>query len=134
MSWSNEALAVLAEKQANWTVTREEKCICIKNSEGIDAFVYAGNRQLIAEIVLFAQEQVKDIAALNEMILRSHHMLPLTAVCLQDIAGESYYVAFGALSVDSKDAVVLEEIETLFDNVGEFLELYSQQLTNGVTE
>lgn len=133
MSWNNDSIVTLAKQQPDWTVEQEGECLSITSDDGLDAFVYTGTQQIIAEVALFPMSEVKDPAALNELILRTHHILPLTAICLKEIAGESYYVAFGALSVDSKDSVVLEEIETLFSNVGEFLELYAEQLTQGVT-
>ncbi len=132
MSWNKESIVGLARLQPDWTVEQEGDCLSISNDEGVDAFVYAGSQQLIAEVALFPQSQVKDTVVLNEMILRSHHILPLTAICLKEIAGQSYYVAFGALSIESKESVIIEEIETLFNNVGEFLELYAEHLLEGV--
>lgn len=129
MSWSNTSLKELAEAQANWVVEAEGDCLTISNDEGIDAFVYVGNQQIIVETALFPAGDVTDVAALNGLILRSHHLLPLTAICISPIGDEEYYIAFGALSVDSKDSVVIEEIETLFANTGEFLDLYNQHLT-----
>lgn len=129
MSWSNTTLKELAEKQANWVVEAEGDCLTISNDEGIDAFVYVGNQQIIVETALFPADDVTDVAALNGLILRSHHLLPLTAICINKIGNDDYYIAFGALSVDSKDSVIIEEIETLFANTGEFLDLYNQYLT-----
>ena len=128
MAWSNDALKTLAESQPAWVVEPEGDCLSISNDEGIDVFVYVGDRQILVETALFPSATVSDTAALNELILRTHHLLPLAAICINKIAGEEYYVAFGALSVDSKDSVVVEEIETLFANVGEFLELYNEHL------
>ena len=128
MAWSNATLKILAESQSTWVVESEGDCLSISNDEGIDAFVYVGSRQILVETALFPSAIVSDTAALNELILRTHHLLPLAAICINKIAGEEYYVAFGALSVDSKDSVVVEEIETLFANVGEFLELYNEHL------
>lgn len=129
MTWSNKSLKELAESQPSWVVEAEGECLTISNDEGIDAFVYVGAQQVIVEAALFPASDVKDVNALNDLILRSHHLLPLTAICINEIAEQDYYVAFGALSVDSKDSVIIEEIETLFANTGEFLDLYSQFLT-----
>ena len=134
MTWNNEALKALADAQPTWVAEQEGDCLSISNDEGIDAFVYVGGRQILVETALFPVASVTDTAALNELILRSHHLLPLTAICINTIAGEEYYIAFGALSVDSKDSVVVEEIETLFANVGEFLELYNEHLHGDVTK
>jgi uncharacterized protein YjfI (DUF2170 family) len=128
MTWSNKSLKELAESQPSWVVEAEGECLTISNDEGIDAFVYVGSQQVIVEAALFPASDVKDVNALNELILRSHHLLPLTAICINKIAEQDYYIAFGALSVDSKDSVIIEEIETLFANTGEFLDLYSQYL------
>ena len=125
MSWSNETLKTLAESQSAWVVESEGNCISISNDEGVDAFVYVGSEQILVEAVLFPAAAVSDVAELNAMILRTHHLLPLTAIYINKLAGEEYYVAFGSLSVDSKESVVVEEIETLYSNVGEFLELYN---------
>lgn len=129
MTWSNNSLKTLAENQPNWVIEAEGDCLTISNDEGIDAFVYAGDQQIIVETALFPAADVKDAAELNALILRSHHLLPLTAICINQIAGQDYYIAFGALSVDSKESVIIEEIETLFANTGEFLDLYNQFLT-----
>lgn len=129
MTWSNTSLKTLAEAQSDWVVESEGDCLTISNDEGIDAFVYVGDQQIIVETALFPAADVSDTKALNELILRSHHLLPLTAICINKIADEDYYIAFGALSVDSKDSVVIEEIETLFANTGEFLDLYNEYLT-----
>jgi len=78
---------------------------------------------------LFPASNVSDAAGLNDLILRSHQLVPLSTICINSIGGEDYYVAFGALSVESAEAVVVEEIETLLANVTEFLDLYSDYLT-----
>ncbi len=127
---STENLQQLAESQKHWVVEAEGDCFSISNDEGVDAVVYKGEQQIIIETVLFPASQVMDTASMNDLILRSHHLVPLSTICIKEINGESYYVAFGALSKDSKDSVILEEIETLFSNVDEFLELYSELLNS----
>ena len=126
MSWSIDALKELAQAQPSWAVAVEGDCLNISNDEGIDAFVYAGEQQVVAESALFPAAGVTDVNALNALILRTHSLLPLTTIGINQIGDEDYYVAFGALSTDSKASVIVEEVDTLFANVGEFLELYSQ--------
>lgn len=129
MTWNNDTLKALAESQSSWVVDAEGDCLRISNDEGIDAFIYVGEKQIIAETALFPAAKVTDTATMNDLILRTHHLLPLTTICINKIDGEDYYAAFGSLSVDSKDSVIVEEIETLFANVAEFLELYNEHLT-----
>ncbi|ADZ92488.1 DUF2170 family protein [Marinomonas mediterranea] len=128
MSWNKDTLLTLIEAQPNWVVEPEGECLNISNDEGIDVFVYVGNQQILVETALFSAANVKDKDRLNNLILRSHQLVPLTSICIKNIGDDEYYIAFGALSIDSKESVVLEEIETLFNNVSEFLELYSDDL------
>ena len=128
MSWNTDTLKVLIEDQSNWVIETEGGCLTVSNDEGVDVFVYVGGQQILVETPLFAAQSVTDKAQLNDLILRSHQLVPLTTIGIKAIGNEDYYVAFGALSVDSKNSVVIEEIETLFDNVSEFLDLYSEFL------
>ncbi|GLS27243.1 DUF2170 family protein [Marinibactrum halimedae] len=128
MAWTQTSLKELIEQQPNWVVEDEGNCISISNDEGVDAFVYAGETQIIVEAILFPAKNVGNKAGLNDLVLRTHQLVPLTTIGITTIDREDYYVAFGALSADSKDSVVIEEIETLFTNVDEFLELYSDHL------
>ncbi|NVK72173.1 MAG: DUF2170 family protein [Oceanospirillaceae bacterium] len=128
MYWNKDTLLKLIEIQPDWDVTSEGDCLNISNDEGIDVFVYIGNQQILVETPLFSSASVKDKNVLNDLVLRSHQLVPLTSICINKIGNEEYYVAFGALSTDSKDSVILEEIETLFNNVTEFLDLYSDYL------
>ena len=127
MTWNNENLRQLAENHPDWVVEAEGDCLSVSNDEGVDAFIYVGERQIVVESILFPVSQVEDEAALNRLILQTHQLVPLTTVAIKNIGGNDYYVAFGALSVSSKDEVVIEEVETLFGNVGDFLDLYSAQ-------
>lgn len=128
MALSTEQLKTLFSTNPEWVVELEGDCVSISNDEGIDVFVYAGETQIVAESVLFPVSGVTDNAGLNELILKSHQLVPLSTVGISSISGQDYYVAFGALSVDSKESVLVEEIESLFANIPEFLELYEDYI------
>lgn len=128
MTTRREQLLSLMNEQISFTAEVQGDCISISNDEGVDAFLVVGDNQIVVETILFPLSAVKDPAALNAQILRTHWMVPLSTLAISSIAGDEYYVAFGALSVDSKDEVIVEEVETLFANVPEFLELYSEHL------
>lgn len=128
MTWTNETIKELVEQQPNWLVESEGSCLSISNDEGVDTFLFAGEQQIVVETPLFALSSVKDIAVLNDLILRTHQLQPLTTIGIKPIGGEDYYIAFGSLSADSKGSVVIEEIDTLFANIDDFLELYSEYL------
>ena len=128
MSWTYENLASLFEEKTGYVTEKEGDCLSFSNDEGVDAFLFLGDSQIIVETALFPLNSVEDLSALNEVILRSHQLVPLTTVGIKQINNEDYYVAFGALSSDSKEEVVIQEVETLFENVADFLDLYSDYL------
>jgi uncharacterized protein YjfI (DUF2170 family) len=128
MIWTTDTLKEIAESQPSWVVDEKGDCLSITSDDGIDAYIYVGEQQIIAETTLFPAAKVTDKATMNDLILRTHHLLPLTTICINNIGGEDFYAAFGSLSVDSKGSVIVEEIETLFANVGEFMELYKDHL------
>ena len=128
MIWNTETIKKLVESQTSWVINAESDCLRISNDEGIEAFIYVGDQQILAETALFSASSVTDKATLNDLVLRTHQLLPLTTICINKIGGEDYYVAFGSLAVGSNDVVIIEEIETLFANVDEFLELYNEHL------
>lgn len=80
------------------------------------------------ESLLFSKSEVADSAALNEEILKSHMIFPLTTVGISQIADEEYYTAFGALSSQSKEESIMIEVSTLFQNVEAFLDAYQEHL------
>lgn len=128
MTRSIDSLKLLVENQQDWVVETEGDCLSLSNDEGIDAFAYVGDQQIIIESALFPADSVADTAALNDLILRTHQLVSLTAISINKIDGQDYYVAFGALSSDSKDSVIIQEIETLFSNINDFLDLYGEYL------
>ncbi len=128
MTWTNKTIKELVEQEPNWLVESEGDCLSISNDEGIDTFLYVGDQQIVVETPLFPLSSVKDMAVLNDLILRTHQLQPLTTVGIKTIGCEDYYIAFGSLSADSKGSVVIEEIDTLFANIDDFLELYSEYL------
>ncbi len=128
MSTKREHILSLMNEQINFTAEMEGDCISISNDEGLDAFLVVGEQQIVVETILFPINAVKDCAALDHEILRTHRLVPLSTIAVSAISDQEYYVAFGALSNDSKDEVIVEEVEALFANVPEFLELYSEHL------
>jgi uncharacterized protein YjfI (DUF2170 family) len=77
---------------------------------------------------LFSSDEVKDKVLMNEEILKSHMIFPLTSVGITNVADEEYYTAFGALSSQSKGESIMIEVETLFQNVAAFIDAYQDHL------
>ena len=122
------AIAELLSQQEGWHIEIESNLVSITNPEDVVAFLYIGESQILVDTLLFPVDSVNDTAAFNELVLKTHHLLPLSSIKIATIDGLDFYSAFGALSVNSKDEVIVEEVEILFSNVEAFLELYSEQL------
>lgn len=128
MAWDLAQLDTLLSQQEGLVVTREESVLLIANEDGIDAWLAISGEQILVESLLFAVDEVKDAAALNEAILKSHMLFPLTTVGISTVANKEYYTAFGSLSSQSKESSILIEVQTLFDNVEAFIDAYSEHL------
>ena len=124
MSWDLVQLEALLGERDGWAVHTDEECLCVTNEDGLDAYLAVSGAQIVVESILFAKQQVKDVAGLNAEILATHQVFPLTTVAVTAIDGEDYYVAFGALSSQSKAESIRIEVEALFANVTGFLDAY----------
>ncbi|KRA16847.1 MULTISPECIES: YjfI family protein [unclassified Lysobacter] len=92
-------------------------------------FMAVVGEQIVVEALLWPVAQVRDSAAFNDEVLRTHKMFPLSTVGIETLAdGERVYIMFGALSAGSSLSNVLFEIETLADNVIKATEAYEPQL------
>jgi uncharacterized protein YjfI (DUF2170 family) len=128
MTWDLKQLESLINNNDELVVTREEDCLLIANNDGIDAWLAISGEQILIESLLFSSDEVKDKVALNEEILKTHMIFPLTTVGISQVAGDEYYTAFGSLSSQSKEESVMIEVETLFQNVEAFLDAYQEHL------
>jgi uncharacterized protein len=128
MSWNLNTLEQLLSKNKDMAITMEDGCICITNDDGIDAYLAVSGEQIIVESLLFAKKQIKDVALLNDEILKTHQLFPLTTMGITQVSGEDYYMAFGALSSQSKEESILLEIQMLFQNIEGFLDAYQDHL------
>ena len=128
MSWDLESIESLFKEHDDFVVTREENCLLIANQDGIDAWLAISGEQILIESLLFASSEVKDKAALDHEILSTHMLFPLTTVGISHIGNDEYYVAFGALSAQSKAQSIVIEVEMLFQNVASFLDAYETHL------
>ncbi|GAC23930.1 MAG: DUF2170 domain-containing protein [Alteromonadaceae bacterium] len=128
MTWDLNQLEALFSDNQDLVVTREENCLLIANSDGVDAWLAISGDQILVESLLFSVNEVKDKTALNEEILKTHMIFPLTTVGISNVAGDDYYTAFGSLSSQSKAQSITIEVQTLFQNVEAFLDAYAEHL------
>lgn len=92
-------------------------------------FVAVVGEQILVEALLWPQADVRDSAAFNEQVLRTHKLFPLSSIGLETLPdGRACYLMFGALSAAASLADVVCEIETLADNVIKATEAYEDFL------
>ncbi len=85
--------------------------------------------QILVDTLLWPVAEVDNAAAFNEMILKTHKLLPLSTFGIrQGPDGKDYYELFGSLSAGSILESVLFEIETLADNAMQAAEAYQTDL------
>ncbi len=85
--------------------------------------------QILVDTLLWPVEEVDNAAAFNEMILKTHKLLPLSTFGIRPGPdGRDYYEMFGSLSAGSILESVLFEIETLADNAMQAAEAYQSDL------
>lgn len=128
MTWDLQQLEALISQHEGWAVYAEDDVLCVTNEDGLDAYVAVSGAQIVVETALFAKKQVRDTAALNEEILKTHQVFPLTTIAVASVDGDDYYMAFGSLSSQSKEESIIIELEALFDNVAGFLDAYEDHI------
>lgn len=96
-----------------------QPCLRIKMVElgGVESFLSVGGQQVIVSTLIVAANDIEDRASLNEFLLKSNKIFPLSSFSIATIDGVEYYELIGELSVYSSIAHIVEEIETLQDNV-----------------
>lgn len=94
----------------------------------LSVFVAVGGEQIIVEAFLWPTSHVLDPVAFNDHVLRTHKLLPLSMIALQDVGGVSGYTMLGELDTRSSLANLMFEIETLADNVLNVVDAYAAYL------
>ena len=94
----------------------------------LSIFVAVGGEQIIVEAFLWPMSQVLDPVAFNAHVLRTHKLLPLSMIALQDVGGVAGYTMLGELDTRSSLANLMFEIETLADNVLNATDAYASHL------
>jgi uncharacterized protein len=105
----------------------------MKEYGDLPIFLTVAGEQIIVEAVLWSLDEVENVAAFNDAILRTHKYFPLSTISLDKVGDEGdYYQMFGALSSTSLLSNVVFEIEVLASNVIQATEAYGEYLTTSV--
>ena len=151
---SKYALESEMSKDGNWTTETLHRALAQSDAAGEDAIKFelvpgidpgiliimaefgdlpllmsVSGGQILVETLLWPVDEVKDKAAFNDLILKTHKLLPLSTFGIrQGPDGKDYYEMFGSLSAGSVLESVLFEIETLADNAMQAAEAYQTDL------
>ncbi len=127
MAWTVETLsaALLQSSTLNLNIRHEADALIIKLDDygDLQLNLLLTSRQIIIETYIFPLSEIKQQDAFNAFLLRNQKLLPLSSVGISPVGGEEYYVAFGALSLNSSLDDILLEISTLAQNALDLAEL-----------
>jgi uncharacterized protein YjfI (DUF2170 family) len=99
--------------------------VCMAEYGDLPLFIGVFGEQIIVEALLWPLADVRDAAAFNEEVLRTHKLFPLSSIGLETLPdGQACYTMFGALSAGSSLDNVVVEIELLAGNVINATEAY----------
>ena len=130
MGWTPRALASALQQAAELNVNiddNEHSFIIIMNDYGdLQLNVLFTSRQIIIETIICPLSAIQRQDLFNAFILRHQKLLPLSSVAISRLKNDEYYVAFGALSLNSSLEDVVLEIATLAANALDLAELIEQ--------
>ncbi|HBR4634182.1 TPA: DUF2170 family protein [Klebsiella pneumoniae] len=130
MGWIPQALASALQQAAELNVKidyNDHSFIIIMNDYGdLQLNVLFTSRQIIIETIICQLSAIQRQDLFNAFILRHQKLLPLSSVAISRLKNDEYYVAFGALSLNSSLEDVVLEIATLAANALDLAELIEQ--------
>ncbi|MCF2742260.1 DUF2170 family protein [Klebsiella pneumoniae] len=130
MGWSPRALVSALQQAAELNVKidyNDHSFIIIMNDYGdLRLNVLFTSRQIIIETIICPLSAIQRQDLFNAFILRHQKLLPLSSVAISRLKNDEYYVAFGALSLNSSLEDVVLEIATLAANALDLAELIEQ--------
>ncbi|WP_281082278.1 DUF2170 family protein [Klebsiella quasivariicola] len=130
MGWTPRALASALQQAAELNVNIDDNghsFIIIMNDYGdLRLNVLFTSRQIIIETIICPLSTIQRQDLFNAFILRHQKLLPLSSVAISRLKNDEYYVAFGALSLNSSLEDVVLEIATLAANALDLAELIEQ--------
>ena len=130
MGWIPQALASALQQAAELNVKidyNDHSFIIIMNDYGdLRLNVLFTSRQIIIETIICPLSAIQRQDLFNAFILRHQKLLPLSSVAISRLKNDEYYVAFGALSLNSSLEDVVLEIATLAANALDLAELIEQ--------
>ncbi|AXD68737.1 DUF2170 family protein [Salmonella enterica] len=130
MAWTPRTLADALNNIAELNIDIENNESSLIDYGDLPLAVLFTSQQIVIETYICPVNTIRDTAEFNLFLLRNQKILPLSSVGITQVKQEEYYVAFGALSLNSSLADVTLEITTLVENaldIAEITQVYSQE-------
>ena len=127
MAWTPQVLtkALTNFHGLNIDIISNEQSLITKMNDYGDLLlsILFTSRQMIIETVICPVNNIQHQDAFNLFLLRNQKLLPLSSVGISRVRQDEYYVAFGALSLNSTLEDVVLEMTTLVDNALDLAEI-----------
>lgn len=127
MAWTPQLLAEALQTRPglNIDIEYDEQSLIVKMNDygDLPLNIVFTSRQIIIETVICPVSSIHQQDEFNIFLLRNQKLLPLSSVGISRVQQDEYYVAFGALSLNSSLNDVLLEMTTLADNALDLAEI-----------
>ncbi|MCU6173517.1 YjfI family protein [Citrobacter cronae] len=127
MAWTPQLLAeaLQTRPELNIDIEYDEKSLILKMNDygDLPLNIVFTSRQIIIETVICPVSSIHQQDEFNIFLLRNQKLLPLSSVGISRVQQDEYYVAFGALSLNSSLGDVVLEMTTLADNALDLAEI-----------
>ncbi|MGK9006521.1 YjfI family protein [Citrobacter europaeus] len=127
MAWTPQLLAeaLQTRPELNIYIEYDEQSLIVKMNDygDLPLNIVFTSRQIIIETVICPVSSIHQQDEFNIFLLRNQKLLPLSSVGISRVQQDEYYVAFGALSLNSSLNDVLLEMTTLADNALDLAEI-----------
>ena len=127
MAWTPLLLAEAVQTlpELNIDIENNEQSLIIKMNDygDLSLGILFTSRQIIIETVICPVCSINQKNEFNIFLLRNQKLLPLSSVGISRVQQDEYYVAFGALSLNSSLDDVVLEMTTLAENALDLAEI-----------
>ncbi|RNL68693.1 DUF2170 family protein [Citrobacter sp. MH181794] len=127
MAWTPQLLAEAIQTlpELNIDIEYNEQSLIIKMNDygDLSLGILFTSRQIIIETVICLVSSINQQNEFNIFLLRNQKLLPLSSVGISRVQQDEYYIAFGALSLNSSLDDVVLEMTTLADNALDLAEI-----------
>lgn len=127
MVWTPQLLAEAIQTipKLNIYIEYNEQSLIIKMNDygDLSLGILFTSRQIIIETVICPVSSINQQDEFNIFLLRNQKLLPLSSVGVSRVQQDEYYIAFGALSLNSSLDDVVLEMTTLADNALDLAEI-----------